>query len=108
MKLAAVAFIAAVATTPARATEPYEGTWAEQSAYCTAPTDSNIRISGKAYTMHESACRITKADKSGGTYALFIACEGEGEKWTDAVILVPQGNRMLVGGTSGKPMLRCR
>lgn len=96
-----------IAGTSAQAAEPYEGSWAEQTAYCTSPADSNIRISGKMYYAHESACRITKADKSAGTYALFIACAGEGEKWKDAVVVVPQGNRMLVGGTSGKPLIRC-
>lgn len=108
MKITTLTLLAATLTAPAHAAEPYEGSWAEQTANCSAPSDSNIRISGKMYYMHESACRITKANKSGGTYALFIACEGEGEEWTDAVILVPQGNRMLIGGTSGKPLLRCR
>ncbi|MGT2478819.1 hypothetical protein ACU4GR_07970 (plasmid) [Methylobacterium oryzae CBMB20] len=104
----AAAAIAFVMAGPALAAQPFEGSWAEQTANCGSDSDSNISISGRKYRTHETECSISKMDQSKGTYALFLSCSGEGEKWTDAVVLVPQGNRMLVGSTSGRPMIRCR
>ncbi len=109
MRYALALAVSISAGVPAHAAQPFEGSWAAQTADCGSDTsDSNIKIAGKKYITHESECLIKKYDQSKGSYALFLSCSGEGDKWNDAVVLVPQGNRMLVGGTSGRPMIRCR
>lgn len=108
MRYALAVALSVLIGAPAHAAQPFEGFWATQTADCGSDRDSNIKIVGKRYIAHESECLISKFDEAKGTYALFLSCSGEGEKWNDAVVLVPQGNRMLVGGTSGRPMIRCR
>jgi hypothetical protein len=80
---------------------------------CRNPSDTVMEILGQIARFHESECLLTNpvAVRDMGGAVLFDAqCAGEGETWTDRMMLMPgfEGGIVRVGPGFAVTYARCR
>ncbi len=104
LAVAAPAF--AAAPDPVEFPEALRGLWRVGDGLCdrerAAPIEAPVLIGADAMAFYEHACQLTRiAPADGGGTALHLACDGEGQHWTEVAYYLPERDRLAFARGSG-------
>lgn len=111
MRRSFLATVAIVIAGPALA-GPFDGTWDFDPASCGAAySDTRVRISGNQIGFIESTCALgnpTSIREMDSAQLFDLQCSGEGQIWSERVLIGLSGENQLLLYSRGYASLRTR